>query len=79
MNTSVHLPQEISDRLNTYTKYHSVSKNKVIVEAIERFLAEKEDQDAWHPDILNWQGIKDDGFDLELDRDFLLSSRENIF
>ena len=57
MKISVHIPQELSDRLNTYLKQHKMPKNKFIVEAIEKTLAEREDQEAWHPDILNWQGV----------------------
>ena len=79
MNTSVHIPKAISDRLNAYLKYHQTSKNKVIVEAIDKFLTEQEDVDAWHPDILNWQGVPEVEFDLETDRDFILPSREQIF
>ncbi|MGK7894418.1 MAG: hypothetical protein AB4372_12535 [Xenococcus sp. (in: cyanobacteria)] len=79
MNTSVHIPKAISDRLNAYLKYHKISKNKVIVEAIDKFLAERENQDAWHPDILNWEGVPEVEFDLETDRDFLLPSREQVF
>ena len=60
-------------------KYHQTSKNKVIVEAIDKFLTEQEDIDAWHPDILNWQGVPKVEFDLETDRDLLLPSREQIF
>lgn len=79
MNTSVHIPKAIADRLNTYLKYHQTSKNKVIVEAIDKFLTEQEDVDAWHPDILNWQGVPEVEFDLETDRDLLLPPREDIF
>ena len=79
MNTSVHIPKVISDRLDTYLRYHKTSKNKVIVEAINKFLTEQEDVDTWHPDILNWQGVTEVEFELETDRDFLLPSREQIF
>ena len=79
MNTSVHIPKAISDRLDTYLRYHKTSKNKVIVEAINNFLIEQEDVDTWNPDILNWQGVPEAEFDLETDRDFLLPSREQIF
>lgn len=79
MNTSIHIPKELSDRLNTYLKHNKVSKNKFIVEAIEKTLDEKQDKEAWHPDILNWEGIPEVEFDLELDRDFLLPSREDVF
>ena len=79
MNTSVHIPKVISDRLDTYLRYHKTSKNKVIVEAINKFLTEQEDVDAWNPDILNWQGVPELEFELETDRDFLLPSREQIF
>lgn len=79
MNTSVHIPKDVSDRLSIYLKRHSVSKNRVIVEAIDKFLGEKEIEDAWHPDILDWEGVPEVAFDLEVDRDFLLPSREDIF
>ena len=79
MNTSVHIPKVISDRLDTYLKYHKTSKNKVIVDAINKFLTEQEDVDAWNPDIHNWQGVPELEFELETDRDFLLPSREQIF
>ncbi len=76
MNTSIHIPKELSDRLNTYLKYNKMPKNKFIVEAIEKTLNEKEDKEAWHPDILNWQGLPE----FELDReDFFLPSGEEIF
>ena len=32
---------------------------------------------AWHPDILNWQGIPE--FELETDKDFCLPSGEDMF
>ena len=79
MNTSVHIPKAIADRLNTYLKYHQTSKNKVSGEGIDKFLTEQEDVDAWHPDILNWQGVPEVEFDLETDRDLLLPPREDIF
>ncbi len=76
MNTSIHIPKELSDRLNTYLKHNKMSKNKFIVKAIEKTLNEKEDKEAWHPDILNWLGVPE----FEVDReDFFLSSREEIF
>lgn len=78
MNTSVHIPKDLSDRLSVYLKQHSASKNRVIVEAIAKFIAEKEVEDAWHPDILDWQGATP-SFDLEVDRDFTLPSREDVF
>jgi metal-responsive CopG/Arc/MetJ family transcriptional regulator len=78
MNTSIHIPKEISDRLNTYLKHHKISKNKLIVKAIGDFL-DKQEQTQWHEDLLNWQGVPGVEFDLEVDRDFLLSCREDIF
>lgn len=78
MNTSIHIPKELSDRLNTYLKHNKVAKNKFIVEAIENALNQREDTEAWHPDILSWEGVPEMDFELELDRDFLLS-REDIF
>jgi hypothetical protein len=77
MNTSIHIPQELSDRLQLYLQYNKVPKNRFIVEAIEKLLDERETGLGWHPDILNWQGIPE--FELETDRDFCLPSREEIF
>ena len=79
MNTSVHIPKELSDRLNTYLKHNKISKNRFIVEAIEKTLDEREDKEAWHRDLLNWEGVPGVEFELELDRDFLLSSGEDVF
>ncbi len=77
MNTSIHIPEDISDRLNTYLKYHKIPKNKLIVKAIAEFL-DKQEQAQWHEDILNWQGVPGVEFDLDVDRDFLLPSREDV-
>lgn len=77
MNTSIHIPKELSDRLNLYLQYNKMPKNRFIVEAIEKLLNEKETGTSWHPDILNWQGIPE--FELEKDEDFYLPSREEIF
>lgn len=77
MNTSLHIPQEISDRLNAFLGYRKISKNKLIVQAIEEFL-DKQEQEQGCEDILNWQGVPGVEFDLELDRDFL-ADRGDIF
>lgn len=77
MNTSIHIPQELSDRLQLYLQYNKVPKNRFIVEAIEKLLDERETGLAWHPDILNWEGIPE--FELETDRDFCLPSGEELF
>lgn len=76
MNTSVHIPQELSDRLNLYLQQHKMPKNRFIVEAISQALDAKENKEAWHPDILNWEGVPE--FELERDENFLLSDREEI-
>ena len=77
MNTSIHIPKELSDRLKTYLQHNQIPKNRFIVEAIEKLLDEKETGMAWHPDILSWKGIPE--FELETDRDFYLPSREELF
>jgi hypothetical protein len=78
MNTSIHIPKDISDRLNTYLKHHKLTKNKLIVKAIEEFLEKEEQSRGRHEDIFNWQGVPGVEFELELDRDFLLPSKEDI-
>jgi hypothetical protein len=76
MNTSVHIPDYLSDRLNAYLTYSKLSKNKFIVQAIEKSLNELENIDAWHPNIVNWQGVPE--FEAgSLDAD-LLPLREDI-
>lgn len=77
MNTSIYIPQELSDRLKLYLQYNKVPKNRFIVEAIEKLLDERETGLAWHPDLLNWEGIPE--FELETDKDFYLPSGEDIF
>ena len=77
MNTSVHIPKELSDRLTAYLQHNQIPKNRFIVEAIEKLLKERETGMDWHPDIINWQGIPE--FELETDRDFYLPSREELF
>ncbi|NJR46679.1 MAG: hypothetical protein HC775_13390 [Hyellaceae cyanobacterium CSU_1_1] len=77
MNTSIHIPK-ISDRLNTYLKHHKIPKNKLIVKAIEEFLEKEERSRSRYEDIFNWQGVSKVEFDLELDRDFLLPSRDDV-
>ena len=76
MNTSVHIPKELSDRLNTYLKQNKMPKNKFIVEAIKKTLNELEDKQAWHPDILNWQGVPE--FEAGSLDEGLLPMRENV-
>ena len=73
MNTSLHLPKEVSDRLKVYVNKHKVSKNKLIVDVIKKFL-DKEEQKQKEEAVLSWQGIPDIEFNLELDRDFLLEN-----
>lgn len=77
MNTSVHIPKHLSDRLDTFLYHNALSKNRFLVEAIEHELERREEKGAWHPDILNWEGVEGVE-DLELDRDFLLPPREEL-
>jgi hypothetical protein len=76
MNTSIHIPGDLNDRLIAYLNYSKLSKNKFIVQAIEKSLNELENQDLWHPNIINWQGVPE--FEAgSLDED-LLPLREDI-
>lgn len=77
MNTSVHIPKNLSDRLKTYLYYNRIPKNRFLVEAIEHELERREEESAWHPDLISWEGAPEVEFDIELDRDFLLSARED--
>ena len=77
MNTSIYIPPSLADRLETYLDNNRIAKNRFFVEAIEHELKRREEKGSWHPEILNWQGVEGVE-DLELDRDFLLPSREDI-
>lgn len=78
MNTSIHIPQELSDRLETFLYHNKIPKNRFFVEAIEHELKRREIEGSWHPEILNWEGVEG-AEELELDRDFLLPNREELF
>ncbi|MEN9870776.1 MAG: hypothetical protein RLZZ171_1764 [Cyanobacteriota bacterium] len=77
MNTSLHIPKKLSDRLNIFLQSRKISKNKLIVKAIEEYL-NKQENTQYRRDILDWSGFPELEFDLELDRDFLLPTREDI-
>ncbi len=77
MNTSLHIPKNLSDRLNIFLQSRKISKNKLIVKAIEEYL-NKQENTQYRRDILDWSGFPELEFDLELDRDFLLPTREDI-
>ncbi len=46
------------------------------MEAIEKTLTEKEDKSAWHPDILDWQGVPE--FEAGSLDEGLLAMREDV-
>jgi predicted transcriptional regulator len=59
MNTSIHIPDDLSRRLSRYISSSSCqdkSRNAFIIKAIEQRLNELESEENWSKEILNWQG-----------------------
>ena len=65
MNTSLYLPDELAKRLDNYVKslHSGVSKNKIIALALEEFLAQKDAENKWSKEVMDWQGVE--GFELD--------------
>ncbi|MGL5792958.1 MAG: hypothetical protein ACRC06_00865 [Waterburya sp.] len=68
MNTSIHIPDKLSHRLNEFlnSQPKKTSKNSLIIKAIEQYLDEQES--SWGEEFLKWE----DGEELEelpLDRE----------
>ncbi len=65
MNTSLYLPDELAKRLDNYVKslQSGVSKNKIIALALEEFLAQKDAENKWSKEVMDWQGVE--GFELD--------------
>ena len=65
MNTSLYLPEELAKRLDNYVKslQSGVSKNKIIALALEEFLAQKDAENKWSKEVMDWQGVE--GFELD--------------
>ena len=65
MNTSLYLPDELAQRLDNYVKSQSsgVSRNKIIALALEEFLAQKDAENKWSKEVMDWQGVE--GFELD--------------
>jgi predicted transcriptional regulator len=59
MNTSIHIPDDLSRRLSLYigsSNCRDKSRNAFIIKAIEQRLNELEVEENWSKEILNWQG-----------------------
>jgi predicted transcriptional regulator len=68
MNTSIHLPDDLAQRLQEFLnqKSQKTSKNSIIIQAIEQFLDEQDN--CWGQEFLEWE--KGDKLDeLDLDRE----------
>ena len=65
MNTSLYLPDELAQRLDNYVKSRpsGVSRNKIIALALEEFLAQKDVENQWSKEVMDWQGVE--GFELD--------------
>lgn len=65
MNTSLYLPDELAQKLDNYVKSQpsGVSKNKIIALALEEFLAQKDAENRWSKEVMDWQGVE--GFELD--------------
>ena len=80
MNTSLHLPEQLAQRLSEYLEKdfkkdsQKRSRNALIVKAIEKFLDEAEE--GWGEEVLAWGkakqllGFSNKNLELELDRDW---------
>ena len=75
MNFSIYLKDELASRLSAIAKKEQVSRNNLIVEAIERLLKERESS-FWGEEVMNWRGCPE--FELPA-RDDLLPPKEEIF
>ena len=74
MNFSIYLNDELGKKLEAIAKEEKVSRNSLIVEAID-LLIEKKQQETWSDEILAWKGCPE--FELA-DRDDLLQPEELV-
>jgi predicted transcriptional regulator len=67
MNTSIHIPDDLVQRLQKFLKEkpQKTSKNSIIIQAIEQFLDEQEN--SWGQEFLEWEK-REELESLELDR-----------
>ncbi len=77
MNTSLYLPDELAKRLDNYVKslQSGVSKNKIIALALEEFLAQKDAENKWSKEVMDWQGVE--GFELDRSEGLLDMTEED--
>jgi predicted transcriptional regulator len=68
MNTSIHIPDDLVQRLQKFLKEkpQKTSKNSIIIQAIEQFLDEQEN--SWGQEFLEWEK-REELESLELDRE----------
>ncbi|EAZ88365.1 ribbon-helix-helix domain-containing protein [Crocosphaera chwakensis] len=78
MNTSLYLPDELAKKLDNYVKnlQPGISKNKVIALAIEEFLNQKEIENQWSKEVMDWQGVE--GFELDRSEGLLDINEEEL-
>jgi metal-responsive CopG/Arc/MetJ family transcriptional regulator len=69
--TTVHIPKEILQKIDERAKVLNLSRNRFIVQALERVLA---DQTTWSPDFLEYLGTLKP---LDCADDFIESIRAN--
>lgn len=74
MNTSVHIPEPLAQRLNDYLDKRnndsSLSRNAAVVEAIRDWLDRQEPVREWSKEILDWCSqpqSEEDIFELAID------------
>lgn len=85
MNSSIHIPDKLAERLAVYLeeKGKAVSKNSVIVSALEDFLDKEDETKDWSPKFKSWCeekiGKREKSLEgLEFDRESI-TSKEEIF
>lgn len=71
MNTSIHIPDPLAQRLNDclekLNKKSRITRNAVIVKAIEDWLDNQEPVNEWSEEIKDWCSKPETDFDLARD------------
>ena len=69
MQTSVYIPDSVAQRLENFVGKGDLSRNKIIVEAIEEYLDKQEQKQEWNPKIQLWFSQPEAEEELDLHRE----------
>ena len=78
MNLSVYLPQKLVSKISHVAKAQHVSKNSIMKEALEEWIANHCPNSSWPPHFFDFQAVKDVP-DFSSYRSELASPKEDIF